>query len=87
MHEFSVIQALCDQVEKIAQQNGAIKVLRIVVEVRDGSHFANDHLQELFGMLRTTSPLLAESKVEVRRSNAIEGEDVFLRDVELEVPQ
>ena len=87
MHEFSVIQALCDRVEEIAQKNGAAKVVRIVVEVRNGSHFATDHLQELFGMLRTTSTLLAESEVEIRRSDAIEGEDVFLRDVELELPQ
>lgn len=85
MHEFSVIQALIDQVEEIAREKGASKVVRIAIEVRDGSHFASDHLQDLFAMLRTTSPLLSDTVVDVRRSGSIPGEDVFLRDIELEM--
>lgn len=85
MHEFSVIQALIDQVEQIATDKGARKVVRVTIEVRDGSHFASDRLQDLFAMLRSTSPLLSETEVDVRRSESIQGEDVFLRDIELEL--
>jgi hydrogenase nickel insertion protein HypA len=33
MHEYSVVQALLEQIEKIAQENDAIKVTKIVVKI------------------------------------------------------
>jgi hydrogenase nickel incorporation protein HypA/HybF len=84
MHDSSVIQAICCKVEQIAQENGARKVTRIVLEVGDLSHFTEDHMQDTFRIFREGHPVLREAKLEIRSSGSVD--DVYLRDVELELP-
>ena len=86
MHELSVIQALCRQVEEIAQRHNATKVARIVLELGEISHWTPEQLEETFLLFRSVHPLLAETELKFRKSPAIRDETILLRDVEMEVP-
>ena len=82
MHELSIVQALSQQVEGIAKELAADKVLRIVVEVGELSHITPEHLQEAFVIFREGESLLESAQLEIRM---FEGEGMLLRDLELEI--
>ena len=85
MHELSMITALCRQVEKIAMEHHATKVIRVVLETGDVEHMiAPDHLKDLFLIFRTSSPLFQETSIEFRKSEQLCGSEILLRDIELE---
>ena len=86
MHDTAVIQAVCDEVEQIAYEQGAISVLRVALEVTDSSHFSPEHMQETFEIFRGSSPLLRDTKLEFRYTDAVLDKELILRDVELELP-
>lgn len=85
MHELSVIQAVCKEVEAIAEEHKAKEVLRVVLEVSDLSHMSSDHLEETFLVFREASPLLRNARIEFRQSSDPKSEEILLRDVELEI--
>jgi Zn finger protein HypA/HybF involved in hydrogenase expression len=86
MHELMIIQDVFRKVENIAREHRARKVIRFVLEVNGLSHHGPDQLKEAFKTFREISPLLKEAEIEFRES-ADSEEEVFLRDVELEVPE
>lgn len=85
MHELTVIQAVCKEVEAIAEEHKAKEVLRVVLEVSDSSHMISDHLEETFLIFREASPLLRNTRIEFRQSGDPTAEEIVLRDVELEI--
>jgi Zn finger protein HypA/HybF involved in hydrogenase expression len=86
MHDTAVIQALCNQVEKVAIENGARSVLTVALEVPNSEHFKTEHMQETFDFFRSASPLLKNTNLEFRYSNALSDDEVILRDIELDLP-
>jgi Zn finger protein HypA/HybF involved in hydrogenase expression len=86
MHDTAVIQALCNQVEKVAIENGARSVLTVALEVPNSEHFKTEHMQETFDFFRNASPLLKNTNLEFRYSNALSDDEVILRDIELDLP-
>jgi len=86
MHDTALIQALCDEVEQMAYERGAKSVLRVALEVPDSAHFSAEHMQETFELFRVASPLLRDTRLEFRHSNAVLDREMILRDVELELP-
>lgn len=85
MHELTIIQAVCKEVETIAEEHNAKEVLRVVLEVSDLSHMASDHLEETFLIFREASPLLRNARIEFRQNPDPTSEEIVLRDVELEI--
>ena len=86
MHELGTIEAICNEVESLARKHNAQRVVRIVLEVADPSHFNSKHLGEAFRLLREASPLLRDAELEFRKSASNYDTEIFLRDVEMEVP-
>ena len=86
MHELSIIEDLSRKVETLAKQHKASRVVRLVLEINVESHLASEHLQETFVTFRGASPLLQDTEIEFRKSEGIQGDEILLRDVELEVP-
>jgi Zn finger protein HypA/HybF involved in hydrogenase expression len=85
MHELSVIQAVCKEVEAIAEQYRAKNVLRVVLQVSDLSHMNSYHLKETFLLFREASPLLKNAEIEFRQNTDPAIDEIVLRDVELEI--
>jgi hydrogenase nickel incorporation protein HypA/HybF len=48
MHEISLLQSLVDQIIKLAKENNAKVVNRVMVKVGAGVHIEPDHLREHF---------------------------------------
>jgi Zn finger protein HypA/HybF involved in hydrogenase expression len=86
MHDLLIIQDVCRKVEDIAREHGAEKVIRVVLEVGGISHHSSAQLQEAFQTFREISPLLRGTEIEFRESGN-QDDDVFLRDVELEITE
>ncbi len=84
MHEISIMQALFEQVEGLAGQYDSRRIRRIVVEVGEISNLVPELLQEAFKAFRQVEPLLEEAHLEIRKT---QGEELLLRDVELEVQE
>ena len=84
MHEISIMQALFEQVEGLAGQYDSRRVRHIVVEVGELSNLVAELFQEAFRAFRQVGPLLEEAHLEIRKT---QGEELLLRDVELEVPE
>lgn len=84
MHEISIMQALFEQIENLADQYGSPRIRRIVVEVGEFSNLVPELFQEAFEAFRQVEPLLKQARLEIRKTN---GEELLLRDVELEVPK
>jgi len=86
MHDTAVIQALCNEVEKVAIEHGAKSVLTVALEVPDSEHFRAEHMQETFEFFRGASPLLRNTNLEFRYSNQLSDDEIILRDIELDLP-
>lgn len=84
MHEISIMQALFEQVEGLAGQYDSRRVRHIVVEVGELSNLVPELFQEAFKAFRQVEPLLEKAQLEIRKT---QGEELLLRDVELEVPE
>ncbi|HSE43532.1 MAG TPA: hydrogenase/urease maturation nickel metallochaperone HypA [Acidobacteriota bacterium] len=85
MHELSVIQSVCKEVEAIAEDHKAKNVLRVVLEVSDLSHMNSHHLKETFLLFRQANPLLRNTEIEFRQNSDPTVDEIVLRDVELEI--
>ncbi len=87
MHDLTLIGALCNQIEELAQRHNARKVIRIILEIGEDFAFAPEHFQETFLFFNAENPLLHETQLEFRKTPAFSGNEIILRDVELEVPE
>lgn len=87
MHEFSMLKDLCDQVLRLATNHRADRVIRIVVEMGDRMHGTPEHWMETFTIFRETHPLLSETQLEFRHSPELKGEQMLLRNVEMDIPE
>jgi len=85
VHDISLIEPLCDKLEKIAREKNAIKVIRVVLEVGEDFDLSPDHFQETYMLLSSKTPLLREAQMEFHKVPGIHGHEMLLRDVELEV--
>jgi Zn finger protein HypA/HybF involved in hydrogenase expression len=86
LHDTAVVQALCNQVEKIAIENGAKSVVTVALEVPNSEHFRSHHMQETFEFFRGASPLLRNTNLEFRYSAELQEDEMILRDIELDLP-
>ena len=85
MHDTSVIQALCNEIEKLAIENRATSVLTVALEVPDSEHFRAEHMRETFEFFRNASPILRDANLEFRYSDKLKDDEIILRDVELDL--
>ncbi|HSR54234.1 MAG TPA: hydrogenase maturation nickel metallochaperone HypA [Acidobacteriota bacterium] len=117
MHELSIMQDLFRQLEGLANEHGARRVLSLEVEVGEFSNVVPELLQQAFLAFRQAEPLLSGASLHIRslslrlrcrgcghefspprlafrcvrcgagRVETLQGEELLLRNVELEVPQ
>ena len=87
MHDISIIEPLCKNLDKIARENNAQKVVRIVLEVGEDFDFTPEHFQETFLMLSSETPLLRDAQLEFRKVPGLHDHEMILRDVEMEIPE
>lgn len=87
MHEFSMLQAMCRQLEELAYLHRATGIVRIVLQIGPSTHLTPEHLLESFQVFRESNPLLCKTVVEIRPVPTLPPEEIILRDVELEVPE
>ncbi len=66
MHELSIVQALFEQVEKLAAQHQARRVVRLAVEVGEFSNVVPELFERAFDAFCQVEPLLAGARMEVR---------------------
>ena len=66
MHELSIVQGLCRQLDELATENGASRVHAITVEVGVLSNVIPELLRQAFLAFRPEVPLLAEAELTVR---------------------
>jgi Zn finger protein HypA/HybF involved in hydrogenase expression len=85
MHELSIIQAVCKEVEAIADEHKAKNVLRVVLEVSDLSHMKSEHLKETFIIFREASPVLKNAEIEFRQNANPTLDEIILRNIEMEI--
>lgn len=83
MHDYALLENLCLQLESLARSNGAQEIARILLEIGPSSHHTPEHMQDTFELLRGSSPLLQNAKIEFRISPELQAEELILRDVEL----
>ena len=86
MHDTAAVQALCNQIEQVAIENGARSVLTVALEVPNSEHFRAEHMKETFEFFRNASPLLRNTKLQFRYSDHIGDDEMILRDIELDLP-
>ncbi len=117
MHELSIMQALFEQLQGIAREYGARRVLKFRVEVGPLSNVVPELLYDAFMAFRAAEPLLEKAEMDLirvplrlrcadcgevtepqgfrmvcgscgsKRVEVVQGEDLLLRDVELEIPE
>lgn len=117
MHELSLVQGLCRQLDELAVRNGASRVVAVTVDVGVLSNCVPELLRQAFLAFRPEVPLIADAVLTVREvpltlvcadcgqttesaelcfrcpsceSARVElkgGEDLLLRDVELEITE
>ncbi len=60
------MQALFEQVEQVAAQHGARRVVRLVVEVGEFSNLVPQLFEQAFKAFRQVEPLLQDAHMEIR---------------------
>ncbi len=115
MHELSIVQALCEELIRIAERYRARKIIRVTLKIGALSNIVPELLETSFHTFKKTHPLLETSdlvieKIPIRLEcrtcgytletdklsrtcpectnimTILEGEELVIRDVELDVP-
>ena len=83
MHEYSIVQAMCDRIEQVAHERHAARVRRVSVRIGDASGLD-------VGLFRTAFELYRERTICDGAELAVEevpaGDDIMLMQLDLEVP-
>jgi hydrogenase nickel insertion protein HypA len=83
MHEYSIVQAMCDRIEQVARERHAARVRRVSVRIGDASGLD-------VGLFRTAFELYRERTICDGAELAVEevpaGDDIMLMQLDLEVP-
>ncbi len=117
MHELSIMQALVTQLEDIARNHGATRIVRFTVEIGELANVVPELLEQAFIVFREAVPILRDTTMDIRRVDlqvvcrtcgttfhpdgyrfrcrhcnstdvvTLQGEELLLRDVELEIPE
>ena len=117
MHEMSIVDGLCRQLDELAVEHGATRVHAVTVDVGVLSNIVPELLRHAFDAFRSEVPLIADAELTIReipltlecaecgrttesrelrfRCSACEssrvelrgGEELLLRDVELELQE
>ncbi|MBZ0268150.1 hydrogenase maturation nickel metallochaperone HypA [bacterium] len=66
MHELSLVQGLCGQLDELARQHGACRVRELTVEVGVLSNVVPELLRQAFLAIRPQLPLLREAELTLR---------------------
>lgn len=66
MHELSIVQGLCSELERVAAANKARRVHRLTIEVGALSNVVPDLLMQAFSVLREWEPLIQNAELTVR---------------------
>ena len=82
MHEYSIVQAMFDQIAHIAQAHHAQSVRRIRVQIGEYAGVDPTLFQTAYEVYRIGTPC-AEAALQIERVPA--GDDLILEQVELEV--
>jgi Zn finger protein HypA/HybF involved in hydrogenase expression len=87
MHDLTLIAPLCNQIEEIAREHNAQKIVHVVLEVGEEFGHEINHFQETFLLFAGTNPMFHQTKIEFRKDPGIIGDHLIIRDVEMEVPE
>ncbi len=71
MHEASLVMALGEEIARLAQEQGAKKVLRVVVSFGEWSGIEKEAFCFAFEAFKKDSPLFEETKLEIELIPAI----------------
>ena len=82
MHEYSIVQAMFEQIERVRRQHGAASVRRIRVSIGDGAGVDPVLLERAYDVYRIGTPCEA-ARLELAR--VAESEELLLEQLELEV--
>jgi len=82
MHEYSIVQAMFDQIERVADAHGAVAVRRIRVTVGEYAGLDPQLFQSAYEVYRVGTRC-ADAVLDIERVAA--GDDLVLEQVELEV--
>jgi hydrogenase nickel incorporation protein HypA/HybF len=82
MHELSVCLSLIEEVKRVAHQNGAGTVTRIIVKVGPLSGVEPDLLQNAYP-LAAAGTIAENAELEIR-TNLVSGDEMVLQSLELD---
>jgi hydrogenase nickel incorporation protein HypA/HybF len=83
MHEYSLVQAMFDQIDRVARAHDARSVRRVRVRIGEYAGVDPTLFQSAYDVFRIGTPC-AGAPLDIERVPA--GEDLMLDQVELEVP-
>ncbi len=81
MHELSLVQGLLGQLESLAGQHGASRILRVQVSIGEESCIVEDSFRFGFDAVKTESSLTREAELQIKK---VPGNDLMLMQVEME---
>ncbi|MBI4444271.1 MAG: hydrogenase maturation nickel metallochaperone HypA [Acidobacteria bacterium] len=67
MHELSIVSALVEQVNNVAQAHGSTRVRHLTLQVGKMSNVVPELLQQAFEAFRKVEPLLKDARMEIRQ--------------------
>ncbi len=82
MHEYSIVQAMFDQIERVIREHDARSVRRIRVRIGEFAGVDPTLFQSAYEVYRTGTPC-ADARLQIEHVPA--GDDLILDQVELEV--
>ncbi len=82
MHEYSIVQAMFEQIDRLAQTHGACSVRRIRVQIGEFAGVDPTLFQSAYEVYRIETPC-ADALLQIDRVTG--GDDLILEQVELEV--
>lgn len=82
MHEYSIVQAMFDQIDRLARTHGARAVRRIRVRIGEFAGVDPTLFQSAYEVYRINTPC-ADAHLQIERVPG--GDDLILDQVELEV--
>ncbi len=83
MHEYSLVQAMFEQIDRVARTHGAQAVRRIRVRIGEYAGVDPTLFQSAYEVYRIGTPC-ADAALQIERVPA--AEDLMLDQIELEVP-
>ncbi len=70
MHEASLVLAMCEEIEGLAQKEGAKRVLRVVVSFGEYAGVEEEAFRFAFEAFKKGSPLFKEASLEIEKIKA-----------------